>query len=217
MSDETNNPQDDESVDPLTWELTRDERKETEQPTAPKARQVYTYRPASTTDKVGSASAVASVLGTLLGRGAGHAMPVVVKIVLLGVVLTIVGMAVMLLSQRFGAANEVRKELDAMLVEYREPVRHAAGRLAAEGDVRARFDTVDWLIDPVIESLPTSVRFTVYREEDKLEKAFGTGTHAEGTIYFDRREFQIRLKHEGATVAADVVKLPPKEEPDAEK
>lgn len=212
MTDEPNNPTDADDVDPLTWELTREQRQAADEPATPKAHQVHTYRPPSTTDRVGAVSATASVFGVLLGRGAGHAMPVIVKLILLGVAIAIIGSAVLLLSQRFGAANEVRKELDTILEDYRGPLVTAAGRLAQKADVTARFDTVDYAVDPVIESLPGSVRFKVFRDIDRLEMAMGTGTRAEGTIYIERREFQIKLVYEGATVASDVFQLPDREE-----
>lgn len=218
MTEDPNNPPDADGVDPLTWELTREQRQAAAEPAAPKAHQVHTYRPPSTTDRVGAVSATASVFGALLGRGAGHAMPVVVKLILLGVAIAIIGSAVLLLSQRFGTANEVRKELDTILEEYRRPLIHSAGRLSQKADVKARFDIVEYALDPVIETLPGSVRFKVFHEVDRLEMALGTGTRAEGTIYLARREYQIKLIYEGGTVASDVIKLPdPEEDSDTPK
>ena len=208
MPDDPKTSHEGDDVDPLTWELTRDERAAKDQPERSHAQPVHTFRPAKSSDRVGAWSATASVIGALAGRGAGHAMPVVLKLGLLVVALVIVGMAVTLLSRRFDTAGQIRKELDAKLVEYRTPLFHAASKLAAEAKVAGRFDTIDYGIDPVIEAMPSTVPVTIYRDLDKLEMALGSGTHAEGMVFLDRREFQLRIVSEGSTLGSGVFKLP---------
>lgn len=173
---------------------------------------VHVYRPPKASHHTGMIGAIFGVFGDLFKGGAGHAAPIITRVVLLAAVLGGLGYGGLLLMRGFDKSSGIRRELDKLLAEYERPIRANANELVHQAKLNAYFNTVEFGVDPIINEMPIVVNFEVFNSDDRLNKAIGTGTHGAGSINLQSRSYTLRIVNEGNTVANERYELPPKTE-----